>query len=400
MKLVWKLLKQHISPGQLIGFFVANFFGMLIILSGIQLYNDVYPLVSDDGGIFKKDFIIISKKISAFSAIGNKKSDFSEPEIADLHKQPFVKQTAPFTSSQYEVVGNVNVMKGSVNMSTEMFFESVPDAYIDVKNDEWRYDVHSDFVPIIVPKNYLNLYNFGFAQSKQMPQLSEGIVGLVNINIWIQGRSGKKTELKGRIVGFSNRINTILVPETFMNKMNNEYGYKEKVRPSRLIVEVKNLSDPNIVTYMRKNSYEVEGNDLDSGKTFYFLKILTSVVVGTGLLISLLSFFILMLSIYLLLQKNTRKLENLLLIGYTEKSIARPYQLLTILLNAGVWITAVMALFFIRKSYLGALGGFFPNYEPGTFYQSVLVGLIFFVFISFINGTIIRRKISKIGLKR
>ena len=33
-----------------------------------------------------------------------------------------------------------------------------------------------------------------------------------------------------------------------------------------------------------------------------------------------------MLSIYLLLQKNTSKLENLLLIGYSPAKVALPYQ--------------------------------------------------------------------------
>ncbi len=49
--------------------------------------------------------------------------------------------------------------------------------------------------------------------------------------------------------------------------------------------------------------------------------------------ISILSFYILMLSIFLLLQKNTVKLENLLLIGYTPKQIAFPYNILTVSLN-------------------------------------------------------------------
>ena len=30
--LVWKLLRQHISIGQLTGFFLANLFGMMIVL--------------------------------------------------------------------------------------------------------------------------------------------------------------------------------------------------------------------------------------------------------------------------------------------------------------------------------------------------------------------------------
>jgi hypothetical protein len=70
-------------------------------------------------------------------------------------------------------------------------------------------------VPIILPKNYLDLYNFGFAESHSMPKISEGMIGLVALDVTIFGR-GDREQLKGRIAGFSNRINTILVPETFM----------------------------------------------------------------------------------------------------------------------------------------------------------------------------------------
>ena len=42
-KLVWKLLRQHISIGQLSGFFLANIFGMLIVLLSVQFYKDVLP---------------------------------------------------------------------------------------------------------------------------------------------------------------------------------------------------------------------------------------------------------------------------------------------------------------------------------------------------------------------
>ena len=39
--LVWKLLRQHISIGQLAGFFLANLFGMMIVLLSVQFYKDV-----------------------------------------------------------------------------------------------------------------------------------------------------------------------------------------------------------------------------------------------------------------------------------------------------------------------------------------------------------------------
>ena len=127
-------------------------------------------------------------------------------------------------------------------MSTQMFFESVPDAYIDVKSADWRFDEQSDFLPIILPRNYLNLYNFGFAQSRNLPQLSEGVLGLVNVDIHISG-NGKSRSFKGNIVGFSNRLNTILVPDRFMQWANGEFGNREVKDPSRLIVEVRLTSE-------------------------------------------------------------------------------------------------------------------------------------------------------------
>ena len=53
-----------------------------------------------------------------------------------------------------------------LHMSTAMFFESVPDEYVDVNLDKWEFDEYERVVPIIIPRNYLNLYNFGFAQSR------------------------------------------------------------------------------------------------------------------------------------------------------------------------------------------------------------------------------------------
>lgn len=59
-----------------------------------------------------------------------------------------------------------------------------------------------------------------------------------------------------------------------------------------------------------------------------------------GLVFSVMSFYILMLSIFLLLQKNSAKLETLLLLGYAPGRVARPYWLLTLWLNLGVLVVA------------------------------------------------------------
>ena len=62
--------------------------------------------------------------------------------------------------------------------------------------------------------------------------------------------------------------------------------------------------------FFKDKGYDTEDDKLDAGKTTWFLKVIVGIVLSVGLLISVLSFYILMLSIYLLLQKNTSKLEN------------------------------------------------------------------------------------------
>ena len=51
--LVWKLLRQHISIGQLAGFFLANLFGMMIVLLSVQFYKDVIPVFTEGDSFMK-----------------------------------------------------------------------------------------------------------------------------------------------------------------------------------------------------------------------------------------------------------------------------------------------------------------------------------------------------------
>ena len=95
--LVWKLLRQHISIGQLAGFFLANLFGMMIVLLSVQFYKDVIPVFTEGDSFMKKDFIIATKKISTLGSFAGKSNTFSAEDIADLKKQPFTKTIGAFT---------------------------------------------------------------------------------------------------------------------------------------------------------------------------------------------------------------------------------------------------------------------------------------------------------------
>lgn len=397
MKLVWKLLRQHISRPQLSGFFLANLIGTTIILMSVQFYFDLQPLLSGKGDSFlKKDFLTITKKVNTLSSISGKDNTFTPTEIDELREQKFIKNINGFTPSGFEVVTGISLEKLGVSLSTEMFFESVPDEYIDADLSQWDFTEDERVIPIILPRNYLRLYNFGFAQSRNLPKISEGMAEAISLDVRLRGQ-GETEHFSGKIAGFSDRLNTILVPDKFMRWANNRFAGDKKQSPSRLIAEISNPTDREIAQLFSRKGYEAEDGKLDAGKTTWFLDLAVSLVAGVGLLISALALYILMLSIFLLLQKNSDKLRNLLLLGYRSSQIAKPYCQLIILLNSCILLLSVLSMLFLRGLYTPVIVQLWPSFEKGPLQPAIFTGLLLFAIISGMNMLVIQKKIKDIG---
>lgn len=398
MNIVWKLLRQHISLPQMGGFFFANLFGMLIVLLGYQFYQDVVPVFTAEDSFMKQGYLIVSKKVSTAGTISGRTNKFDHAETDELESQKFVTKLGVFTSTNYKVLANMSV--NGVNIAnTELFFESIPDDFVDVDKSRWQYKPGDRVVPIILPKTYLTMYNFGFAQSHSLPKLSEGLVGMIDFRLFIQGNHHEQS-FQGKVIGFSSRLSSILVPQSFMDWSNHYFSPDQNSEPTRLILEVGNPSDMAISKYFDKKGYELEDDKLNSEKSIYFLKLVVSMVMVVGLIISVLSFYILMLSIYLLVQKNSDKLENLLLIGYSPKAVAKPYQLLTFGLNVIVLIAALVLLMPIRNYYMDIIQTLQPDINDSSMSPSIIVGLALLLLVAILNSVVIRRKIRRIWFRK
>ena len=394
MRLVWKLLKRHISIPQFCGFLIANIVGMTIILLGVQFYNDIQAVYNSEDSFMREDFLIVNKQVGTLSTITGKDNSFTESELSDFKSQPFVTKFGVFTPSTFRVRAGFDI-EGMTNFSTDMFFESVPDEFVDVDKSEWLFHENDHSVPIIIPKYYLDLYNFGFAQSRNLPKLSEGVLEAISIEINING-NGEADTYEGALAGFSNRINTILVPESFIDYANMRFSGNNTQSVSRVILQVDDPTDERITKYLQDNGYETDEGKLDASKTNYLLKVLLSVVLLVGLVISILAFYILMLSIFLLVEKNSTKLENLLLIGYSPTKVSQPYQILTILLNVIVVLVSVITVLVIRKMYLRLFEDFFPNMETPSTSSMWIIAIGLCVFVSVVNFFVIKRKVLSI----
>lgn len=394
MRLIWKLLRKHVSLFELSIFFIANLIGMVVILAGVQVYTDLRPLVSGDNTLVGNDYVVISKPVKRV----NSKTVFTPDEIEELKAQPFTLRLGEFTPAQYQVYGGLNL--NGQSLSTLMFFEAIPDEFMDVKSKEWKFKPSKHKVPIVIPRNYLNLYNFGFSQTSDMlPQITESMMKDLELELSLSG-DGKSQKFTGKVVGFSDRLNTILVPYDFITWSNKRFAKSDEVEISRLIIEVVNPSDPALLSYFKEHGYVPEEKPAESSKALFLLRVSVGVIIFIGVVFNLLSLIILTLSIYLLLQKNIDKLENLRLIGYTTSAVARPYNTIAILLSVSIMMLSLWIISQVRHIYIDYLVESTGREMHGTMALTIVCGLGLMIGIIIFNIGVIRRKIVEISRKR
>lgn len=390
--LLSKLLRKNVSSMQLGGSAIANLIGLIIVGIALQFYLDLRPIFNDEESFVKSDYLVVTRKVTGMDALMGG-SEISEAEVADIEAQPWVRRMGRFTASDYEVRAAVALGSSGAAMTTQLFFESIPAEFLDVNSAEWRFDERNPVIPVIVSKDYLSLYNFGFAAAQGMPKISEGMAGMIPLQFTISG-NGLSQSFSGRIVGFSARVNTILVPEEFMHWSNSRFGSGSAAGASRLIVEVNAPGDIKIEQYIADHNFEVAGDKANSNKAGYLFTIAVSVVAAVGVLISLLSFFVLILSIMLLLQKNTKKLQDLLQLGYTPMQVSGYYIRLVLRVNDAVLILALVLIFVARLIYLPMLEPLGIEAASTALTIVAVIGLVALITIG--NAVAIMRHVNKL----
>lgn len=390
MNIIQRLLRKNLSMAQLVGFTLANFVGLLIVLLGLQFYTDVRSIWQDEDSFMQKDYLVINKRVSGSGLLTGERASFSADEIVDIEKQSWVRKVGRFSSADYRL--SASIEQAGRSMSTYMFFESIPSEFVDVDSDEWGYEEGDNVVPIIISKDYLSLYNFGFASSTGLPQFSETMIGSIPMRLRISSAKGS-AELQGRIVGFSNRLNTILVPQEFMDWSNQRYGRTAGARadPSRLIIDVSSPGDVKIKDYIAEHGYEIAGDKANSTAS-YFLNVATGVVLAIGAVITILSLFVLLLSISLLMQKNRQKMHSLIMLGYELKEVGRPYRQLVVAVNAVAYLLAAGAMLAMRMLYIDAVRAM--GASETTVWMSLGVGAMITIVVILFNIISINRKVA------
>ncbi|NIG52340.1 FtsX-like permease family protein [Chitinophaga sp. Cy-1792] len=365
---------------------------MLLILIALQANTDFNQLLySDKNQNETADFLVINKKVTNSMMGQPGKSTFSPAEIENIRKQPFVQASGLITSSEFNVVVQA---PGDLHFATDMFFESVPDSFIDVKGEDWKWNQGDNTIPIILPSDFLNLYNFGFSLSQDLPQISQETAKALPLLVVISNNTTSQ-QYSGHIVGFSDRISSFLVPASFMDWANKTYGSNAAPATSRIVIKVADPSNPQLVKFLDDNGYTTNQDKLKFSKTRLIVQTIVSVVGFFGLILLFFALLVFSMFIQLIIASCKKEIQLLVILGTAPKQLQRYLlrQFVPLYIIIGVVSIILVTGIQFQASQLLAKHDMVVSPWPGIWTVGGAVAVLILVYI--VNLVTVRKYILK-----
>lgn len=382
-----KILWGNQDSKQIWGAIIGAFLGLFLLLSAIQLYHDIRSLTEGKG---EDRYVLINKKVNIFNTLGAS-SAFSQAEIDTLGQQDFITNIGQFTPNTFQVSASSSML----GFYTELFFEAVEDEYLDIQPRKFKWKEGQQEIPVIISRDYLALYNFGFAPSQGLPQFTQNTIKKVSVDITLKGQGLRQT-LSGRIVGFSDRINSVLVPQNFMDWANGKFGNNSKNNVSRLILATDNPYSPTLQQFLKDQNFEVASGKLIGGQVGMVINIVLGLVAFIGLIITILSILVFMLNFELVISRAQADIGLLMQLGYQPKQISELLIKRLLRIFGAVLLAALLLLLighFILSKWLVSQSFTIPaGLHWQVYIAALLIGGLFFI----INKRSIEGKVASL----
>lgn len=297
--------------------YLGLFLSFVLMLSCIQLYfnaNDLLGKKNSDSNYW----LTLSKTITPDN-IGRKELlGFNKENIQEIEKWNGVKKVYPILSNDFKVSADGGSF---IPFYTDMYLEAIDNDAIDVQ-DLSEFKVQENTIPIIISREYLNLYNYGFALNQGLPQITEEFAKKIEVNINLTLKE-KNLKYKGRLVGLSDRIHSVLVPKSFLDSLNNTQRKTADQAAvfSRILVKVNDASDQDLISKMNEKGYESNQESLRSAKIKGKLFLVLKAIACIGLFIFLLCIFMIINSIKIQFLEQKDEVSIKYSLGYSPKKM-------------------------------------------------------------------------------
>lgn len=308
--------------------------GVLLLLCSIQMYININDLLKSKSP--KKngyDYLAVTKTITNENMSGD--HSFSPSELTELKKQSFIEDVSPLIGNKFIMEANGG---STLPFRTDFFAEAIDDGFIDTLPPSYKWNPGDQLIPIIVSSDYFEIYNTLFAPSRDLPQFSEKTMSAVLIQLDCSG-NGFSDSFKGNVVALSDRINTVLLPKSFLQWANKRYAGIEIFNPSRIYIKTKDANNPELLSYLQKNNFHVNKDRTKFGRVKQILQAIVSGLAAFGVLVILLAMVLFSFYLQLMIERSKHNLQLLLTLGYSpnwlSKTVAKRWVPIYIFIVAG-----------------------------------------------------------------
>jgi len=301
------------------GSWIALSIGLLLLFIAALAWFDFRSILSNKG---KEDsmasYLVIGKKVTNESMMRNPEDNlFTQADIEGLQRLKNINEVGSLNSNNFPVSAS---MGGHLGFYTEMFLGSVDNKYLDVLPEDWSWQPGQQSLPIIMSTDFLNLYNYGFALSQGLPQLSQQSIKALPLEISI-ARGAEK--YRAQIVGFTDRISSVLVPQNFMDEMNKKYGVTTTHKPSRLILKVQDPSEKTFISYLKAKDYTTNEEQLRWNRIRTIVQAIVTSVGAIAVIVVGMALLSFILFIEITVQKAAGHIRLMKQIGYAPGKLRK-----------------------------------------------------------------------------
>jgi hypothetical protein len=265
------------------------------------------------------DFISISKTITNETMGNLDKNLFQEAEIKEVAAQPFVDGVGPLIANRFRTQLSIDRI---IPFSTDFFVEALDNSFIDTVPPSFNWQPGQDLIPVILSSDFMEIYNV-FAPGYGLPQVSEATASQLIVNINCFGENGKRQNFRATIVAYSDRINSVLVPSSFLNWANKEFGNVNDVKATRLFLRTQDANDPALLKFLDEKSYKVNKDKTKFGRVKQVLQGIFTGLGVFGLMVVALALMLFSFYLQLMIARSKDNLELLLTLGYSPKWLSK-----------------------------------------------------------------------------
>ncbi len=317
--LLKKIIKTSAGRTRFVLAFVGLSIALLLILSAIQLqanYNDLLNGKTNQDST--ANFLVINKEVNNSTLNA---TTLSDETLTDLQKQPFVEAVGNISPGRYKA--SIESLIKAFPFYTDIAFESVGDAFIDVNNKDWQWDENSNFIPMIIPNMFLDIYNFQFSVSQGYPQITPDALKMLSFKVNLYNGFGQVQSYTGRIVGFSDRISSVLVPQSFMDWANQKFGNQQSSKPSRVVIRTKDPGNPGLVNYLKQKGLTTDADKTRFSKYRKIVEVVVNVSWVTGAVMLLFALLVFTLFIQLTIASCKEEIQLLITLGASPNQLRK-----------------------------------------------------------------------------